>query len=64
MNTRKKFTTTLTEEHKRRLQTLASMEGLKANDLIEKLVDIEWGKFINEMGNESNRREQINRNDK
>lgn len=53
---RKKFTTTLTEEHKRRLKVLASNEGLKANDWIEQQVDKEWGNFINDMGNEKNRR--------
>lgn len=61
---REKFTTTLTQEHKRRLAVLSANDGLDRNEWIEKLVDIEWGKFINGMGNENNRTKQINGDNK
>lgn len=57
---REKFTTTLNKETKRRLAVLSANDGLGKNKWIEKIVDIEWGKFINDMGNEDDRTEQIN----
>lgn len=56
---REKFTTTLNKETKRRLAVLSANDGLGKNKWIEKIVDIEWGKFINDMGNEDDRTEQI-----
>jgi len=55
---REKFTTTLTKEHKKRLAVLAANDGSDKNEWIEKMVDIEWGKYINEMGIEHDRQEQ------
>lgn len=52
---REKFTTTLTKDHKRKLAILAANNDSDKNEWIEKMVDIEWGKYINEMGNKDNR---------
>ena len=57
---REKFTTTLNKEKKRRLAVLSANDESSKNEWIEKIVDIEWGKFINDMGNEDDRTEQIN----
>ena len=56
---REKFTTTLNKETKRRLAVLSANDASRKNEWIEKIVDIEWGKFINDMGNEDDRTEQI-----
>lgn len=61
---REKFTTTLSQEHKRKLAVLSANDGLDRNEWIEKIVDIEWGKFINGMETENNRTRQINRDNK
>lgn len=53
---REKFTTTLTKEHKKKLAVLSANNGMDRNEWIEKIVDIEWGKYINEMGNKEDRR--------
>lgn len=53
---REKFTTTLTKEHKKKLAVLSANSGMDRNEWIEKIVDIEWGKYINEMGNKEDRR--------
>ena len=52
---RKKFTTTLTEEHKRRLAILSASEGIDKNKWIEQKVDEEWGKYVNEVANGADR---------
>lgn len=52
---REKFTTTLTKDHKKKLAILAANNDSDKNEWIEKMVDIEWGKYINEMGNKDNR---------
>ena len=57
---REKFTTTLNKETKRKLAVLSANDESSKNEWIEKIVDIEWGKFINDMGNEDDRTEQIN----
>lgn len=54
---REKFTTTLDAECKRRLSILSANEGMDRNEWIEKMVDEKWGKFKNDMENESNTRE-------
>lgn len=56
---REKFTTTLTKEHKKKLAVLSASNGMDRNEWIEKIVDIEWGKYINEMGNKEDRRKDI-----
>ena len=57
---REKFTTTLDKETKRKLAVLSANDGLDRNEWIEKIVNIEWGKFINDMGNEDNKTGEIN----
>ena len=52
---REKFTTTLNKETKRKLAVLSANDGLDRNEKNEKMVNIEWGKFINDMGNEDNK---------
>ena len=59
---REKFTTTLNKETKSRLAVLSANDESSKNEWIEKIVDIEWGKFINDMGNEDDRTEQIDGN--
>ena len=56
---REKFTTTLNKETRRRLAVLSANDESRKLEWIEKIVDIEWGKFINDMGNEDDRTEQI-----
>ena len=51
---REKFTTTLNKETKRKLAVLSANDGLDRNEWIEKMVNIEWGKFINDMGANKN----------
>ena len=52
---REKFTTNQKKETKRKLAVLSANDGLDRNEWIEKMVNIEWGKFINDMGNEDNK---------
>lgn len=56
MYMREKFTTTLSINHKRKLAILAANDETAKNEWIEKMVDIEWRKYINEMADEKNRR--------
>lgn len=53
---REKFTTTLSKNHKQKLSILSASKGMDRNEWIEMIVDIEWGKFINEVGNKKDRR--------
>jgi hypothetical protein len=49
---RTKFTTTLTNEHKRRLGILTAHNNKNGkNELLELLIDKEWKCYLNEMGN-------------
>ncbi len=49
-NTREKFTTTLSKEHKRRLSILTAIEGLDGNNAwIEKQIDIKWEQLKGEL---------------
>jgi hypothetical protein len=49
---RTKFTTTLTNEHKKKLAILtAYYEKNGKNDLLEQLIDEKWKCYENEMGN-------------
>ena len=51
-NERTKFTTTLTNKHKKRLAILTAFYDKRGkNDLLEYLIDEKWKCYENEMGN-------------
>lgn len=54
---RERYNTTLKPDSRKKLLKLAGLNGFKhENEMIEYMIDVEWGKYINEMGNENNRR--------
>lgn len=54
---REKFTTTLNPDHKKKLAVLSANNSMDRNEWIEMMIDIEWGKYVNEMGSKNNRKQ-------
>lgn len=52
---KQKFTTTLSIGHKKKLAVLAANDSLDKNEWIEKIIDIEWRKLINDMAIKNNK---------
>lgn len=57
---RERFNTTLKKESRKKLKILTATNDFNSeNEMIEHMIDIEWGKYINEMGSKKDRERTI-----